>query len=140
MKQFLAAAALVLAMPLVHARGPVAPKGWNGSDEATLPNGQPCCSPADLNGAGLVGGAFVLLSDNKSQFALFALSYTPPLNEHWQLLEKHPISQLKNFRVSVSPAGNGHFGIIRACIAASCALYSTSSVRTPFERVEGPER
>ena len=100
-----------------------------------LPNGQPCCLPADLNGTGLVGGAFVLLSNDKSEFALFALSYTPPLQEHWQLLEKHPVSMLPTFRVSVEPPGKFPFGNIKACAAdLRCSQYSASSASSHFAR------
>lgn len=54
-----------------NASGPVVPRGWNGFYEPVLSNGESCCMPADLNGTGLVGGAFVLISDNKKPVRRF---------------------------------------------------------------------
>lgn len=118
------------------ASGPVAPKGWDGSFEPTLPSGQPCCIPADLNGTNLVGGAFVLLTTNKREFAVFALTYTPPLKQHWQLLERHPISQLENYRVSVEqPADQFPFEFVKVCAKEQeCVTYYTTSASAPLKR------
>src|SRR5664279_3723511 len=109
----IAFACLLFVATLAHASGPVAPRGWDGSFEPMLPNGNPCCMPADLNGTGLVGGAFVFLSSNKQEFGVFALTYTPPLRQHWQLLERHPISQLESYRVSVERPGKFPYEYIR---------------------------
>ena len=128
-------AAFLIALPAV-ASGPVAPDGWNGSNEETLPNGQPCCQSADLNGIGLVGGAIVLLSDSKKEFGLFALSYLAPSSseEHWQLLERHPISELATYRVTVEPRSKVlPFGAITACTLVACKTYFTTSANQRFK-------
>jgi hypothetical protein len=125
---------LMFAVASANAAGPVAPRGWDGSFAQTLPNGHPCCLPADLNGTGLVGGAFVLLSSDKKQFGLFALTYTPPLKEHWELLEKHPIDQLSAYRVSLEASGRHPHGGIRACASNSgCKVYYLDSRETKFK-------
>jgi hypothetical protein len=67
--------AVLCAIGSARAGGPIAPSGWSGSQGETLPNGQPCCYPADLRGNGLIGGAFVLVKDDKTEFSLFALTY-----------------------------------------------------------------
>ena len=126
---------LIFASVLAQASGPVTPKGWDGSFEPTLPNGQPCCIPADLNGTNLVGGAFVLLTSNKQEFGIFALTCTPPLKQHWQLLERHPISELESYRVSVERPGQFPFEYIKVCATETrCVFYYTSSARGPFKR------
>jgi len=128
---------LLLVPVLAFAGGPTAPEGWDGSFEPVLPNGQPCCQSADLNGTGLVGGAFVFLSSDKKQFALFVLSYTPPMQEHWQLLEKHPIDQLDTFRVLLVPKGELKHGAIEACGAGpACRGYATATAEGPFKKVK----
>ena len=133
----IAIALLLLAPLLAFASGPTAPKGWDGSFEPVLPNGQPCCQSADLNGSGLVGGAFVFLSTDKRQFALFVLSYTPPMQERWQLLEKHPIEKLDTFRVMLVPPGELEHGAIEACGAGpECRAYATASAKDPFKKVK----
>ena len=107
-----------------QASGPVAPSGWNGSYEATLPDGQPCCQPTDLNGSGLVGGAFVLISDSKKQFAVFALTYSSSIKERWWLLERHPISELARYSVSIAVPSPGPSAGIKVCrINARCSMY-----------------
>ena len=122
----LLALVLTLVPILALASGPVAPAGWNVSAATRLPNGDSCCVPADLNGTKLVGGAFVLISDANDEFALFALTYTPPLKEHWQLLERHPISDLSTFRVSIVPPGRFPFASIRACPSSqACQVWFT---------------
>ena len=126
--------ALLLVSTLAHAGGPTAPKGWDGSFEPVLPNGEPCCQSGDLNGTGLIGGAFVFLSSDKQQFALFVLSYTPPMQEHWQLLEKHGIAELGNFHVKLLPPGKFKHGAIEACGADRCSTYAASSAKGPFKR------
>lgn len=128
--------ALLSVAHVVWASGPVAPKGWDGSFEPTLPSGQPCCIPADLNGTNLVGGAFVLLTTNKREFGVFALTYTPPLKQHWQLLERHPISQLESYRVSVErPAGKFPFEFVKVCVKEQeCITYYTTSATAPLKR------
>ena len=112
------------------ASGPVTPDGWDGSFGAVLPNGQQCCLPADLNGTGLVGGAFVLVSTDKRTFGVFALTYIPLLQEHWQLLEQHSMSQLTGYNVSVEGPGLYPFAHIRVCGPSEpCRLYFTSSAQ-----------
>ena len=78
----------------------------------------------------------MLLSSDKKQFALFALTYTPPLKEHWELLEKHPIDQLSAYRVSLEAAGRYPNGGIRACASNStCKVYYVDSRETKFKVV-----
>lgn len=118
-----------------HASGPVAPDGWDGSFVPRLPNGAACCLPADLNGTELVGGAFVLLSSDGKEFGLFALTYTPPLKEHWQLLERHPVSALESFRFSLVSPGQYPHGAIQACTASDvCRTYFTQGPGVPVRR------
>lgn len=128
--------ALLSLAPVAWASGPVAPKGWDGSFEPTLPSGQPCCIPADLNGTNLVGGAFVLLTSNKQEFGVFALTYTPPLKQHWQLLERHPIGQLENYRVTVErPAGKFPFEFVKVCAKEQeCVSYYATSATSQLKR------
>ena len=134
MNRFATPVLLFLAASLAHASGPVAPDGWDGVSGSVLPDGQPCCIPADLNGTGLVGGAFVLVSNNKEEFGLFALAYIPPLKARWQLLEKHPVSLLPAYRVSVEPPGQFPFGSIKACTTATdCIQYFASSASGHFK-------
>lgn len=120
-----------------RAGGPVAPEGWDGSFAATLPGGQACCIPADLNGTRLMGGAFVLLKNDKREFGVFALTYTPPLRPHWQLLERHPIEQLERYRVSVEPAGGqSPFASVKVCASnKACVSYATASATEPLKPV-----
>jgi hypothetical protein len=131
-------AALVFSLffaTVARAAGPVAPPGWDGSFEPTLPSGQSCCLPADLNGTGLVGGAFVLLTSNKQTFGIFALTYTRPLKERWQLLEKHPISKLANYSVSIEPSGRFPFESIKVCASETqCHFYFTATAKGSFKR------
>jgi hypothetical protein len=123
MNRILFALSLMLIVAWAHASGPVASHGWDGSFEPKLPNGEPCCIPADLNGTKLVGGAFLLISSGKKEFGLFALTYTPPFKAHWQLLEKHPISLLPAFRFSVEQSEHSH-AAIKACKAPdNCTYY-----------------
>ena len=120
---------------VAQASGPVAPPGWDGSFEPTLPSGQPCCLPADLNGTGLIGGAFVLLTSNTQTFGIFALTYTPSLKERWQLLEKHPISQLANYSTSIEPPGRFPFESIKVCASdTQCHIYYTATAKGSFKR------
>jgi len=129
---------LLLFVSVAFASGPIAPPGWDGSFKPTLPSGLPCCLPADLNGTNLVGGAFVLLTSNKQTFGIFALSYTPPLKEHWQLLEKHPISELSNYSVSIEPSGRFPFASIKVCTSVNkCHYYYTQTKQGSFKRSEG---
>lgn len=131
----LAYLAIVLAALPATASGPTAPDGWNGSNEATLPNGQACCQPADLNGTGLVGGAIVLLSDSKNQFGLFALTYVTASSsgERWQLLEHHPIGELSAYRVTIEPRSEVFpFGAVTACTGAACRTYFTTGANQSF--------
>jgi hypothetical protein len=105
------------------ASGPISPLGWNGSNEPSYGSGQSCCIPADLNGTGLIGGAFVLVSDSKSEFAVFALTYTPPLKPHWQLLERHSMSKLSTYTVTVEPKTPGPNAGIKVCATVNCTIY-----------------
>lgn len=128
---------LLLVANSASASGPIAPAGWEGSFSARLPNGAVCCLPADLNGTGLTGGAFVLLSSDKSEFGLFALTYTPPLEEHWQLLERHPVSKLPRFRFSMERSGKFPQGAIKACTTAhNCTYWFTPSPALPMRRAD----
>jgi len=127
---------LALLPSIALAGGPTAPSGWDGSFEPVLPNGESCCLSADLNGTGLIGGTFVFLSSDKRQFALFALSYTPPMQERWQLLEKHPIGELDAFRVKLLPAGKQPHGAIEACRAEGrCTIYAAATAKGKFKPV-----
>jgi hypothetical protein len=133
----LAITLLLLVPALALAGGPTAPAGWDGSFEPVLPNGQACCVSADLNGTGLVGGAFVFLSSDKQKFALFALSYTPPMKERWQLLEQHAIAELADFRVTLEPPGVFAHGAVKACGAGgACVYYAAASAKGAFKRVK----
>ena len=124
---------LIAASSLAIAGGPIAPKGWDGSFEKTLPNGQLCCIPADLNGSGLTGGAIVLVSSNKHDFSVFALTYTP--KEKRKLLEKHPISQLANYRISIEPPGRFPMEAIKICSSdTECVFHYTSTANPSFKR------
>ena len=120
--------ATALLSSVAVAGGPVAPKGWNGSHEPTYTHGQECCLPADLNGTGLVGGAFVLLSDSKMSFAVYALTYTPMQKgekEVWHLLETHPAKELPQFTISIEEAALGLHPAIKVCKRQErCNLYS----------------
>ena len=117
------------------ASGPVAPHGWEGSFESNLPNGAACCLPADLQGTGLIGGAIVNISTDRSEFGLFALTYTPALKEHWQLLERHPIAMLPSFQFSLVPAGQFPHGAIKSCVApGKCTYYFTPDSGSPLRR------
>ena len=137
--QALGAAALAFALACARASGPVAPLGWNGSNEPSLPGGQDCCIPADLCGTGLVGGAFVLLSDSKTRFAVFALTYTyanGKSKERWHLLETHPVSQLPRYRVSVVQGPTGAPPKLQVCEAhTSCRLYAWGKHRRSFVNI-----
>jgi hypothetical protein len=115
------------------ASGPVAPHGWEGSFARALSNGASCCLAADLNGTGLAGGAFVFISTDKTEFGLFALTYTASHKEHWQLLEKHPASMLRSFRFSVVPPGKYPQGAIKAC-AGRCRYYFSPGSGLPLRR------
>ena len=126
---------LLLLTASARASGPVAPQGWDGSFVPQLSNGAACCVPADLNGTKLVGGAFVLLSSDKKEFGLFALTYMPPLKEHWQLLERHPVSRLDSFRFSLVPPGKFPHGAIQACTTPGrCNVYFTPGSGQPLRR------
>ena len=120
------------------AGGPVAPQGWNGSHEPTYPHGQACCLPADLNGTGLVGGAFVFLSDSKSNFAVYALTYTRMKmgqKEFWHLLENHPAKELPNFTVSIQEAAAGSPSAIKVCKRQNlCTFYSLRKGERTFTK------
>ncbi|MEZ0231498.1 MAG: hypothetical protein ACAH12_01555 [Methylophilaceae bacterium] len=132
MKRILFSLLIATSTPAI-AGGPIAPKGWDGSFEKTLPNGQPCCIPADLNDSGLTGGAIVLVSSTKHDFGVFALTYTP--KEKWQLLEKHPISQLTNYHISIEPPGRFPMEAIKVCSSyTKCAFYYTSTANPSFKR------
>ncbi|MFT3763507.1 MAG: hypothetical protein QM761_13070 [Pseudoxanthomonas sp.] len=120
-----------------RAGGPVAPEGWEGSFDAELPNGESCCLLADLNQSGLTGGAFVLISSDRSEFGLFALTYAPDAKEHWQLLEKHPMASLKSYRFSIAPPIGSLSVGIEACLAPhACKRYSSPFAGLPLELVK----
>lgn len=128
---------LLLFAGLANASGPVAPDGWDNSFAPRLPGGASCCLSADLNGTSLMGGAFVLLSSDGKEFGLFALTYTPPLKEHWQLLERHSVSALQGFQFSVVPPGRFPHGAIRACgVLDVCRYYFTQGAGSPMRRVD----
>jgi hypothetical protein len=132
-------ASFLLAIPFAaEASGPVAPAGWNGSNEATLPGGQPCCQPADLNGSGLVGGAFVLVSDSKNEFGIFALTYSSPFKARWWLLERHSISELPYNSVSIAVPSPGPNAGIKVCrVNVHCSVYFlTAGNANAFKKVK----
>jgi len=118
---------LLFASASAIASGPVAPEGWNGSFERLASPGQECCLPADLNGSGLTGGAFVLVADRKDRFAIFALVYGQHKGNPkatWQLLEHHPIAQLPTYRVSITSAAGRELPVVRACPEmGNCRVY-----------------
>lgn len=115
----------LIAIPVAAAAsGPVAPAGWNGSNDTVLPGGQPCCQPADLNGSGLVGGAFVLVSDSKAEFAVFALTYSASHEARWWRLERHPMSELTRYTVSIAVLPHRPNAGIKVCRAdVGCSVY-----------------
>jgi hypothetical protein len=83
----------------------------------------------------LIGGAFLFFSSDKKEFGLFALTYTPPLKEHWQLLEKHPASALPAFQLSVIPPGQFPHGAIKACTSTrKCTYWFTPSSSSLLRR------
>lgn len=132
-------ASFLLAIPFAaEASGPVAPAGWNGSNDATLPDGQPCCHPADLNGSGLVGGALVLISDSKNEFAVFALTYASSLKARWWLLERHSISELPRYSVSIAVPSPGPNAGVKVCrVNVRCSMYFlTSGNASAFKKVK----
>ena len=139
MKLILAFAFSLLFSLGCRASGPLAPAGWSGSFEPRLPNGNLCCLPADLNGTKLVGGAFVHISTDGRDFALFALTYTGPRTspkEKWQLLERHPISMLTNYCFSLEPPGRYPFGAIVACTKIrKCSWYAAEARQRLLFRV-----
>jgi hypothetical protein len=111
-----------------QASGPVAPSGWNAPADALLGAGQPCCQPADLNGSGLVGGAFVFVADAKNEFAVFALTYSSALKPRWSLLERHPIAELSRYAVSIAPPGPAPNPCVKVCrVGARCVVYALAS-------------
>ena len=118
-------ASFLLVIPFAaEASGPIAPSGWSGSNEATLSDGQSCCQPADLNGSGLVGGAFVLVSDSKKEFAVFALTYSSSRKARWRLLERHSISELPRYSVSIAVPSPGPNAGIKVCrVNVRCSVY-----------------
>ncbi len=116
--------AVLCAIGSAGAGGPIVPSGWSGSQGETLPNGQPCCYPADLQGNGLIGGAFVLVKDDKTEFSLFALTYDATNKQTWQMLERYPISKLKTFRVEIESPKQTPFAAIKACgVAEYCSRH-----------------
>ena len=132
-------ASFLLAIPFAaEASGPVAPAGWNGSNDATLPGGQPCCQPADLNGSGLVGGALVLVSDSKNEFAVFALTYSSSLKARWWLLERHSISELPRYSVSIAvPSPSPNAGVKVCRVNVRCFTYFlTAGNASAFKKVK----
>jgi hypothetical protein len=131
-------ASFLLAIPFAaEASGPVVPVGWNGSNKAELPGGQPCCQPADLNGSGLVGGAFVLVSDSKNEFAVFALTYSSSLKARWWLLERHSISALPRYSIVIIVPSPGPNAGIKACRVKVCSVYFlTAGNASTFKKVK----
>jgi hypothetical protein len=128
--------AVLCAISTARASGPIAPSGWNGAQGETLPNGQPCCYPADLQGNGLIGGAFVLVKDDKTEFSLFALTYDATNKQTWQMLERYPISKLKTFRVGIESPKQTPFSAIKACDGAEhCSRHYLQSKGSKFTKV-----
>ena len=130
---------LALLSLCASAGGPVAPNGWTTPPEPTYAHGQNCCLPADLNGTGLIGGAFVLLSNDQSTFGIFALTYTQlPKGERevWHLLEKHPIRAIADFTVRIQDTSAGSRLGIRVCRGqGQCHMYSMGKERSTFSKV-----
>lgn len=131
-------ASFLLAIPFAaEASDPVVPAGWNGSNKAELLGGQPCCQPADLNGSGLVGGAFVLVSDSKNEFAVFALTYSSSLKARWRLLERHSISALPHYSVAIVVPSPGPNAGIKVCRFKECSVYFlTAGNASAFKKVK----
>ena len=134
--------ALSSVLQVAKASGPVAPPGWNGAVAPELPSGQECCLPADLNGAKLVGGAFVLVSDDKKRFAVFALTYAAAKgkpNESWSMLESHAVDDLPRFKISITPTSQVEKSAVRVCEAAkNCRHYSWNSLNNKFVKATIP--
>lgn len=127
--------AVLFAIGTARAGGPIAPPGWNGAQGDTLPNGQPCCYPADLQGNGLIGGAFVLVKDDKKEFSLFALTFDATNKQTWQMLERYPISKLKTFRVEIESPKQTPLAAIKACgVAEHCSRHYLRSKNSKFTK------
>ena len=131
MKKFSAMLAFVSAA--VSASGPTPPLGWEVIPASALADGQPCCKPADLNGSKLIGGAILLKEASKNEFGLFALTYTSPLKEHWQLLERFPLSALPTYSVQIVKLKDLEHKGIRVCSTnEQCRLYFTDNRSQPL--------
>jgi hypothetical protein len=140
-----ALAALALSvLPLhVEASGPIGPSGWGGLFAPKLPGGQECCIPADLSGTKLTGGAFVLLSDDKKRFAVFALTYSSSkrdTKENWSLLESNTIESLPKYKVAVVPATPGRNPGVSVCEeSVGCRRYFWSTEDKRFNIAKLPQ-
>ena len=80
----------------------------------------------------------VLVSSDRKRFGVFALYYVPPLTEHWQLLETHPIGSLNAYRYTLLPRGQFKFGAIKSCPTAKkqCEIYAASSSAGGFKPMQ----
>lgn len=143
MKRSVVALLALSTLPLLaSASGPVAPQGWNGSFGTTLPRGQACCMPADLNGANLTGGAFVLLSDDKKEFAVFALTYAAAKGQpkpKWDLLESHSAEKLSNYEIKLAPTmSNENLGVSVCEARKGCRHYFWNPASKKFTKTKVP--
>ena len=59
---------------------------------------------------------------------------SPPMQERWQLLEKHPIAELGTYKVTLLPKGEFKHGAIKACGAKKCETYAAASAKAKFKR------
>ncbi len=76
----------------------------------------------------------VLIADDRTEFALFALTYTRPLRERWQLLERHPMKLLAGHQFSVGLRSAKHpFGFIESCVGSVCNKYFSKGSGVPLE-------
>ena len=77
----------------------------------------------------------ILLSTDKQSFGVFALTYTPPSKAQWQLLEQHPIEELRNYQISVEESAHGiPRPFVKVCAAGrACVGYFTVSPAEPLK-------
>ena len=66
----------------------------------------------------------MLISDSKKQFAVFALTYSSSGKGRWWLLERHPISELARYSVSIAVPSPGPNAGIKVCrVNVRCSVY-----------------
>lgn len=133
--------ALLIRVP-AFASGPMFPDGWG--EPINLGQTQSCCIPSDLNGTGLVGGAFLFESSDGKSFAVFALTYSRNSEkDEWHLLMQGPASELpviRMFVLSNSKVDVPYGGIVVCGARNSCMLYWLDKGAKQFaSRVYDPE-